>query len=85
MIIVYIPSFARQYKKLTQEIKIEAKKKEILFRKNPFDSRLKTHKLKGAFDGYWSFSITHKYRIIFEFHDENIIRFYSIGNHDIYE
>ena len=85
MIILYIPRFVRQYKKLPREIKDQAKNKESIFRQNPFDPQLKTHKLKGSFEGYWSFSITQKYRIIFEFQDENVIRFYSIGDHDIYQ
>lgn len=41
------PHFNKQYKKLPQEIKEQAKKKEKIFRQNPFDSRLKTHKLHG--------------------------------------
>lgn len=85
MIILYLPRFVRQYKKLPTEIKNQAKEKEKIFRENPFDPRLKRHKLTGSFDGYWSFSITQKYRLIFEFQTKGTIRFYSIGNHDIYD
>lgn len=56
-----------------------------LFRKNPSDSRLKTHKLHGELDGFSAFSINYKYRIIFEFLEDDIVEFYSIGDHDIYE
>lgn len=85
MRILILPKFARQYKKLPQSIKAAAIKQEIIFREDPFDPRLRTHKLKGALDGFWSFSITYSYRIIFDFADDQTIRFYTIGDHDIYD
>lgn len=66
-------------------IKQKAEKKEKIFRKSPFDSRLKTHKLKGILDGFLVFSIDYQYRIIFEFRDENTVWFHSVGTHEIYE
>jgi len=66
-------------------IKDIAEKQESIFRKNPFDARLKTHKLKGRLRGFLSFSIGHKYRIIFEFSkDKQTVYFHSAGDHDIY-
>lgn len=86
MEIIYSSKFAREYKKLTEAIKILAEEQEIIFRKNPFDQRLKTHKLKGKFDGFFSFSIGYKYRIIFEFaKDRKTVYFHTVGNHDIYQ
>lgn len=85
MQISYLPKFAREYKKLPIQIKHLAKEKEQIFRINPFDPRLKTHKLSGALDGWWAFNINHKYRIIFDFVDAQVVRFYSAGDHDIYE
>jgi len=85
MKILYLPKFARQFKKLPKDIKDAAIEKEKIFRKNPFDPKLKTHKLKGRLSDFWSFSILYSYRIIFDFSDENTIRFYSVGDHDIYE
>lgn len=84
MQIVYLPRFARQYKKLPTKIKILAERKEKLFRSNPFDPLLKTHKLIGPLNGFHSFSINNNYRIIFEFADKNIVRFYQVGTHEIY-
>ena len=84
MKIFYLPKFAKQYKKMPQNIKSLAEEKEKIFRDNPFDPRLKTHKLHGELKNFWSFSVNHKNRIIFDFLDENIIRFYSVGDHDIY-
>lgn len=84
MKIIYLTKFAREYKKLPAEIKEMAEKKERIFRKNPFDTRLQTHKLHGELSDFWAFSINYQYRIIFDFADKNTVRFYSIGKHDIY-
>lgn len=84
MKIIYLSKFAREYKKLPNEVKDLAEEKEKIFRKDPFDNRLKTHKLHGALKEYWSFSVNPKYRIIFSFQDEKVVRFYSVGKHDIY-
>jgi addiction module RelE/StbE family toxin len=85
MIILYSPKFAREYKKLPDGVKTVAEAKEKIFRKDPFDPRLKTHKLTGEFEGFLSFSVNFSYRIIFDFADKNTVRFYRIGTHDIYE
>jgi len=85
MQIFYSPEFCKEYKKLPQEIKDKAKEKEKILAKYPFDKRLKTHKLQGKLNDYWAFSIDYKYRIVFGFHTENIIRFYAIGTHSIYK
>lgn len=86
MKIIYSSKFAREYKKLPKNIKDIAERKEMIFRKNPFDSKLKTHKLKGKLKNFLSFSIEYKYRIIFEFSkDEKTAYFHSIGDHDIYQ
>jgi len=85
MRIYYSSKFEREYKNLSLRIKRKAEKQEKIFRKNPFDSRLKTHKLSGALKDFWSFSIDQKYRIIFEFIDEKTIWFHSTGDHAIYQ
>lgn len=53
---------------------------------DPFDSSLKTHKLKGELKEFYSCSLTYDYRIIciFLMQDEAII-LVDIGNHhDVY-
>jgi mRNA-degrading endonuclease YafQ of YafQ-DinJ toxin-antitoxin module len=85
MEIRYSPKFRRQYKKLLTELKTRAEKREAIFRKDPFDPRLKTHKLHGSQEGLMSFSVDYSYRIIFEFANAETIVFYEIGTHDIYE
>jgi len=86
MDIFYTSRFKRSYKKLSETVKINAEKKEKIFRQDPFDKLLKTHKLHGKLDGVYAFSIDPKIRIIFEFNkDKNEIFFLAIGDHDIYE
>jgi len=55
------------YKKLSPGVKIFAEEQENIFRTNPHDFRLKTHKLAGKLKNYWAFSIGRGYRIIFSF------------------
>ncbi|PIV46067.1 type II toxin-antitoxin system mRNA interferase toxin, RelE/StbE family [bacterium (Candidatus Moisslbacteria) CG12_big_fil_rev_8_21_14_0_65_36_11] len=85
MRIYYSSKFEREYKKLPLKIKRKAEKQEKIFRKNPFDPRLKTHKLSGALKDFWSFLVDQKYRIIFEFANEKTIWFHSVGDHSIYQ
>lgn len=85
MKILYSSKFEREYKNLALGIKKQAEEKEKIFRKDSYDPRLKTHKLKGALRDFWAFSIDRKNRIIFEFIDENIIWFHSVGDHSIYD
>ena len=77
--------FAREYKGLPNKVKIAAENKEIIFRKNPFDKRLRAHKLSGRMSGFWSFSVDYKYRIIFEFASKEVVWFHLIGDHSIYQ
>ena len=85
MEILYTSQFARQYKKLAKEIKLLAENKEKIFRENPFHSALDTHKLHGRLREFWSFSIGHRYRVIFEFGDKDVIYFHAVGDHEIYQ
>jgi len=79
------PRFERNYKKLPKEIKEKAKKKEKIFRENPFDLRLKTHKLHGKETEVWAFWIDYFYRIKFIFLSDEEVLFLDIGTHEIYK
>ena len=86
MEIVYSSKFAREYKNLPRHAKEIAEEHEKLFRRNPFDSKLRTHKLKGKLSGFFSFSIGYQHRIIFEFaKNRKTVYFHSVGDHDIYQ
>jgi len=85
MRIYYSSKFAREYKGLPAQVKRSAEEREQIFRQNPYDLRLKTHKLHGRLKTYWAFSIDQKYRIIFEFADKDTVWFHSVGDHSLYQ
>jgi len=86
MKIIYTSKFWREYKKLSAQIKKFAEERERIFRKNPFDPKLKTHKLHGKFKEFLAFSIDYKYRIVFEISkNKKLVYFHSVSDHDIYE
>ena len=78
-------SFKRAFKKRIKGNKILEEKFRIklqLFKDNPFEARLKTHKLSGKLKDLWSFSIDYDQRVVFYFTDHNQAVFIDIGNHD---
>jgi len=85
MRIYYSTKFKREYKKLPKLVKILAEEKEQIFRNDPFDAKLDTHKLHGRLKEFWSFGIDNKFRIIFEFTGKNIIWFHAVRAHSIYD
>ena len=84
MTIYYSSKFAKEYKSLPERIKMQAERKEQLFRLDPHNPQLKTHKLTGKLVEYWAFSINHTYRIIFQFRGNNVVWFHSVGTHGMY-
>ena len=85
MDIIYTAEFISLFKKLPLKIKKETVKNEALFKINPFDTRLKTHKLSGKLKDCSAFSISFSHRIICEFSKNKVVYFHSIGKHDIYK
>ncbi len=77
--------FEESYRKLPKRIQAEAKRKETIFRQNPFDPRLNTHKLHGKERAAWAFSITRSYRIKFLLLEHGTALFLDIGTHEIYK
>lgn len=80
----YTRHFSVKALRLPYDLKSEIDKKETIFRNDPFDPRLKTHKLKGKLKGLWSFSLTFQHRVLFEFVNKNEVLFFDIGGHEIY-
>jgi len=85
MQIIYSPQFIKDYKRIDNKTKEKAEEKERIFRKNPFNARLKTHKLSGRLYDLWSFFVDYDCRIIFEIKSEKVIVFHAIGGHSIYK
>ena len=49
---------------------------------NPYDPSLKTHKLSGKLQEFWSFSIDYDERVLFYFTEDEKAVFVDIGSHD---
>lgn len=81
MIIRISPKFEKSYQKFPKRIKEKAKEKEFIFRKNPFDPQLKTHKLSGEDKECWAFWVTYSIRIKFTFLKSKEVLFLDIGPH----
>ena len=77
----------KRFRKFPPEIKDKLCKKIKIFEKDPFDPRLKTHRLQGKLYGYFAFSIDYSYRVIFRPSDEekNYFEIINVGQHSMYE
>ena len=86
MIIYYHPHFQRKYRGLDKQIQAQAEESVAFFRQNPFNIRLDTHRLHGKLRKQWSFSVSNRDRILFEFLDkaQTEVVFLDIGPHSIY-
>ena len=58
------------------------REKLLLFVDNPFDPRLKTHKLTGGLEGRWAFSVAYDCRVVFRFLSDDTVLLIDIGSHD---
>ena len=90
MKLVVYKSFKRAFKKIIKK-NPQLQKKVLgildLLESDPFIPSLRSHKLTGDLDGYWSCSVNYDCRIIFTFsHDketeETLIILVDIGSHD---
>lgn len=78
------PDFRKAYRKLPKRIQTLADRKDAWFRRNPFDPRLRTHKLAGPLQGRWAYSVNREYRVLFRFLSAHDVLYYDIGTHQIY-
>jgi addiction module RelE/StbE family toxin len=53
-----------------------------LFQNNPFDQKLRTHKLSGQLKDLWSFSIQYDLRVVFSLLEGDRALFVDIGTHE---
>jgi mRNA-degrading endonuclease YafQ of YafQ-DinJ toxin-antitoxin module len=82
--IAFSSSFKRAFRKRVQgKASLEARfwERVTIFQNNPFDPKLKTHKLSGQLKDLWSFSIEYDVRVIFSFIDDKKALFVDIGTH----
>lgn len=81
----YTSHYLRAYKKLPKKIRATQDKREPIFKNNPFSKRLETHKLKGKYKKFFSYSVTQSFRVLFRFIKKDEVIFYDIDTHDIYK
>jgi addiction module RelE/StbE family toxin len=82
--IAFGSSFKRSFKRsIKGNISHEKKFWECLeiFMNNPFEPKLKTHKLSGKLKDLWSFSIEYDIRVVFYFESDNKVVLTDIGSH----
>ncbi len=82
--IVYSEKFISQFESLSVKIQRIVEKKIDIFKNNPKHPSLKTHKLNGILEGYLSFSVDYKIRIVFEYDKKDTVNLLKIGDHDVY-
>ena len=84
MTIWYAPEFKRDYKKLPDEVKEALKARGLLFQGHPFHPLLKTHKLAGALDGVFAFTVDFRHRVLFRFMGKDVVMLLRVGDHSVY-
>jgi mRNA-degrading endonuclease YafQ of YafQ-DinJ toxin-antitoxin module len=82
--IVWSSGFKRAFRKRIIGKPSEPLFKERLeiFMQDPYDARLKTHKLTGRLDGLWAIAVTYDCRVIFKFLSDDRALLIDIGTHD---
>lgn len=82
----YIVSISKAAERKIKKLDTQTKKKLsnifIVLESDPFDTGLKTHKLKGELKGYYSCRLDYFNRIIFIIIEQNSIIIIDIGSHD---
>lgn len=77
--------FVKNWSKLSPKTKRETVKKIDILLGNPYSPALKTHKLSGKLNSFWSFSVSYHLRILFRFVPGEIVEFIDVGSHQIYK
>lgn len=85
MKVSFDPSFKRAFQKriaTSEKLKKHFFESLHVFMNDPFDAKLRTHKLSGKLDGLYSFRVDYDIRIVFYFADKDKAVFLDIGTHD---
>jgi mRNA-degrading endonuclease YafQ of YafQ-DinJ toxin-antitoxin module len=83
--VAFSSSFKRAFKKRIEENEGLEEKfwgRVGIFVENPYDPKLRTHKLSGPLRGLWSFTVEYDIRVVFSFLPKNRAIFEDIGSHD---
>jgi addiction module RelE/StbE family toxin len=84
--IEYTKPFLKQYKKLSPSVQRKTKEAIKKFEIEPKDQSLRAHKLSGRLSKFYSLSVDHSYRIVFEIDKlSGKIFLLKVGGHEIYK
>jgi len=81
--LVWGTSFRRAFRRRVIGTVREGAFRETLtvFVEDPFDRRLRTHKLTGKLEGLWAFTVAHDCRVVFKFLESDQALLIDIGTH----
>lgn len=82
--VAYKPAFLRAFKKLSPALQTQTRDAIAAFKKRTNHKRLDVHKLRGTLHNVYSFSVNHRYRIIFQWETEHLAVLLIVGDHDVY-
>ena len=82
--ITFSSSFKKSFRKRiagNQNLEVQFWEKVEVFKSDPFQTQLRTHKLSGKLKDLWSFSVEYDLGVIFHFADDGRVIFVDIGTH----
>jgi mRNA-degrading endonuclease YafQ of YafQ-DinJ toxin-antitoxin module len=82
--IVPTSGFRKAFKRKVRgnkNLELRFRDRVAIFQTDPFDPRLKTHRLSGQLQRFWSFSVDYDVRVVFSFIEPNQALFIDIGTH----
>ena len=85
MIIKYLPTFVKHYKKRIApyySLKKKFAERVKLFAENKDNPILRNHPLSGDLQNYYAFSITGDIRVVYKYEAKETALFYDIGSHN---
>jgi len=85
LVVSFKPSFIKKFQKFDPELQEEVLQKIELFKDVHTHRTLRVHKLHGVLAGFYSFSVSYKIRIVFEYVSKKEAALLSIGDHEVYD
>lgn len=87
MRVIFTQKFLRRLRSLPKSLQDEVVEKVEKLQHEKHHASLRSHKLHGALEGRWGFSVNYRVRIIFCYSSKKpkVACLLTVGNHSIYE
>ncbi|MCW6035574.1 type II toxin-antitoxin system mRNA interferase toxin, RelE/StbE family [Spirulina subsalsa FACHB-351] len=85
MEVSFSSAFKRAFKKRikgNENLELKFWQKLEIFTSDPYDPRLRTHKLSGKLKDLWSFTVDYDVRVLFYLTEDNKAIFVDFGSHE---